>query len=147
MGKLHNGRLLVVDDDAAILRMYERILPRYDFLVIGYAPSGSRAMNIVRDNVDRNGCLSGIDIVLSDVRMAGGDGLTFVRELRTFYEGYVMPAVVFFTAHATIDVIEFAQDIPDPGAVVLRKPEDITKLKDALCTGVQKYFNALGSKA
>ena len=32
MGKLHNGRLLVVDDDAAILRMYERYCGQKGFV-------------------------------------------------------------------------------------------------------------------
>ncbi len=68
------GRVLVVDDEAALLRIYKRAL-----VVAGYAvdmaSNGAQAIDLVK--------LSEYDTIVSDISMPGMDGLELLRAVRT----------------------------------------------------------------
>jgi DNA-binding NtrC family response regulator len=64
-------RILVVDDEIQVVRSVERILERSGYEV-RVALSGREAL----------GSLDGVDLVLTDVRMPGMDGIKLVAEVK-----------------------------------------------------------------
>ena len=69
----HRARVLLVDDDAAIRRSLSRDLRAWGYYV-DVASCGEEAVDYV--------CQTGYDVVLSDIRMPGMDGIELLREIR-----------------------------------------------------------------
>ena len=87
--------LLVVDDDADLLRLLSMRLKASGYRV---TTAASAAAARVRLGVER------FDLVLSDVRLPDGDGLTLFDEIRVQHPA--LP-VILLTAHGTIpDAVE-----------------------------------------
>lgn len=88
-----SGRLLIVDDDAALLRALEMTLRAagYD---VRTARSGADALIRLAQLQP--------DLIISDIRMPGMDGHTLVRTLRDAPRTKLIP-VVFLTAKDTKD--------------------------------------------
>ena len=84
-------RLLVVDDDAALLRALERTFKQAGYDVTT-APSGEAALAILRENAPA--------VVVSDLMMPGLDGIDLLREARALP---VPPEVLLITAHASVE--------------------------------------------
>lgn len=72
------GKLLVVDDDAAIVAMLNRFLRMEGYETL-CARSGEAALEVVSSELARGGR---IDLVLLDVSMPGTDGLEVCRRIR-----------------------------------------------------------------
>ena len=69
-----NGyRVLVVDDDQAVLSTYSRLLRRAGFDAV----TESDPLKVLE-----NGHLNGVDLLLLDYRMPGIDGLSLLAEIR-----------------------------------------------------------------
>ncbi|NNF60650.1 MAG: diguanylate cyclase [Gammaproteobacteria bacterium] len=83
--------MLVVDDDAAVRSMVGEVL-RDDGHTVHEAGSGSEALTCLQRG--------GIDVVVTDLRMANGDGLDLLREVRANYEP--VQAVVM-TSYGSMD--------------------------------------------
>jgi DNA-binding NtrC family response regulator len=69
-----NETVLVVDDEVEMLTMLRNYLTREDYAV-HTAPSAETALHLLEDH--------DFDVVLTDLRMRGMDGLALVRELHT----------------------------------------------------------------
>jgi CheY-like chemotaxis protein len=82
-------RLLVVDDEEALVRMIARLMKRHGFEV-ATATTGAAALEAATTWVP--------DVVLSDVRMPVMDGPTLLKNMRAC--GLSMP-VVFLTGYAS----------------------------------------------
>jgi putative two-component system response regulator len=67
------GNVLVVDDDSAIRRMISRILERSGYQCID-VPDSASALRVAQS--------SHVDLVMCDMNMPGGSGLSCIRELR-----------------------------------------------------------------
>jgi EAL domain-containing protein (putative c-di-GMP-specific phosphodiesterase class I) len=85
------GKLLVVDDEPAIVRAFERVLHKAGYQVDG-TTSGKTAMELIRSR--------SYDAVLSDLSMPGMDGIELLRAVRQ-HDGD-MP-VVLITAGPSLD--------------------------------------------
>jgi len=81
-------RILIVDDEPAILRMVESLLTRRGHQVV-QADSGEEGL--------RKALKARPDLVITDVLMPGMDGWTLVRQLRSHKELGLVP-VIFLTA-------------------------------------------------
>jgi excisionase family DNA binding protein len=68
-------RILVVDDEESIRELLARVLEMAEYDV-DVAPDGPRALELLKD--------SSYDLLLTDLRMPGMDGLTVVREARRY---------------------------------------------------------------
>jgi len=89
------ARVLVCDDKENFLKLFRRILPedRFDIMV---ASDGDRALALL--------AAGDFDVVVSDIRMPGADGLTVLREARARDPEV---EVVLMTAYATVaDAVE-----------------------------------------
>lgn len=73
MPEISLRRVLVVDDDAAVLRACSLLLDRAGFKVDS-AASGSRALELLQDNT--------YGVILSDILMEGMSGLDLLRAIR-----------------------------------------------------------------
>ncbi len=85
------GRILIVDDDPYFLRVLSRILSGENFLV-KTAEGAAQAAQVLKEN--------SFDVVISDLRLPDGDGLSVLQELRK--TGSEAP-VVILTAYGEVD--------------------------------------------
>jgi two-component system, NtrC family, response regulator GlrR len=107
-------RILIVEDDDIFLRPLQRSLEVAGYEVLA-APSGEDALDCLKKD--------DIDIVLTDRRLPGMDGIEFMRRLRT--EHGDLPVVVM-TAYGTI---ESAVETMRLGATdYLLKPFEVAEL-------------------
>jgi DNA-binding response OmpR family regulator len=83
-----NPRILVVDDDAWILRMVTTVLGKRGYEIIT-AEDGEDALNVIQQKPP--------DLVITDVMMPRMDGWAFVKKLRTTRQFAFVP-VIFLTA-------------------------------------------------
>ncbi len=84
-----NPTILVVDDEPAVRYTLRAILERED-LGVEEASDGAEAIDRVRRG--------GIDLVVSDLRMPGMDGMQFLAELQALPRG---PRAIVITAHGS----------------------------------------------
>lgn len=85
------GRILIVDDDPYFLRVLSRILSGENFQV-KTAEGAAQAAQILKEN--------SFDIVISDLRLPDGDGLSILQQVRK--SGLEVP-VVILTAYGEVD--------------------------------------------
>ena len=117
--KPSNGyRVLVVDDDQAVLSTYRRLLLRAGFEPITVADPLE---------VLANDHSNGVDLVLLDYRMPGLDGLSLLAELRR--RECSAPAILV-SAYLNEDVLSQARMLGV--AHVLEKPVDVSALRGHL---------------
>jgi DNA-binding response OmpR family regulator len=83
-----NPRILVVDDDAWILRMVTTVLGKRGYEIVT-AEDGEDALHVIQDKPP--------DLVITDVMMPRMDGWAFVKKLRTTRQ-YAFVPVIFLTA-------------------------------------------------
>ena len=123
--------LLLVDDDQSLLRLMTIRLEKEGYAVLT-ASDGKQALKQLKAH--------DVDIVLSDLRMPGLDGLSLFEEIVA--ERKDLP-VILMTAHGTIeDAIEATQR----GVLgFLTKPVDHQQLRDLLDKGLSQKRHALES--
>ncbi len=66
-------RLLIVDDSSIMRRIIEKNLKDYDIEIIGTAPDGHKALEIVKESKP--------DVITLDITMPGMDGLSCLDEI------------------------------------------------------------------
>ena len=111
-------RLLVVDDEPAVLTVVERFAHKLGFQVI-FRSSGREAL----------ACLADVkpDVALVDLQMPELSGIDVLRAVRTADPGC---QVILMTGHATV---ETAIEAVKAGALdYLSKPFDLTRLRELL---------------
>lgn len=126
-------RVLVVDDDPAVLTCYARLLRRAGHEV-ETAPGGESALA-------RIAAASSFDVVVLDYRMPGMDGVEFLRRMRC--QGHT-PEVILVSAYLTDEIRACAGRMGVRR--ILEKPVDIEKLRAAIGATVPSTRSA-GSSA
>jgi DNA-binding NtrC family response regulator len=119
--------VLVVDDKDNIVKLLARILsPEYDVMA---AEDGTRALALI--------AATEYDVIVSDIRMPGADGMTVLQESRRLYPD---TEVVLMTAFATVqDAVEAmkrgAYDYlqkpfePDEALIIVRRAMERRQLR------------------
>jgi CheY-like chemotaxis protein len=116
-------RILVIDDDPAVLSCYGRLLGRCGYHV-ATAPGGEAGL--ARLSAD-----GPFDAVLLDYRMPGMDGAEFLRRMRSL--GHA-PEVILVSAYLSEAVRQSAARLGVRR--ILEKPVDVEKLKAALVEAI-----------
>jgi two-component system response regulator (stage 0 sporulation protein F) len=113
--KVNGYKVLVVDDDQAVLSTYKRLLRRSGFTAVTF----SNPLQVLE-----NGSAADADLLLLDYRMPGLDGLSLLAELR---RRECKAPVILVTAYLNEDVIQQARQLGV--AKVLQKPVDAPALR------------------
>ena len=102
-------RVLVVDDKDNIVKLLARILsPAFD---VTTAEDGTRALALITAQE--------FDVIVSDIRMPGADGMTVLREVK---RQYPETEVILMTAYATVQ--DAVSAMKDGAYDYLQKPFD-----------------------
>ena len=120
--------VLVVDDDLTLARLLGDGLRAVGHSV-EVTHSAAAARQIVMARAD-------IGVVVSDIRMPGGDGLDLALELAAMVEELRAVSVVLITGHATIE--DVARAVRTGAADFLRKPCRLSELAQAVERGMAK---------
>jgi two-component system response regulator MtrA len=113
MGRPARGRVLVVDDDAALAEMLTIVLSSEGFEP-RVCPTGEKAMGAVREFRP--------DVVLLDLMLPGRDGIDVCREIRA--ESGV-PIIMLTAKNDTIDVVVGLESGADDYVVKPFKPKEL----------------------
>lgn len=106
-------RVLVVDDHPVVRDGIRGMLERDETMtVVGEAANGREAVALVR--------ATGPDVVLMDLRMPGGDGVSAIRELRAIDPG--RPRILVLTTYDTDRDIHTAIDAGADGYLLKATP-------------------------
>jgi len=114
LGSMAEGAVLLVDDDAPILRMLERTLGAEGYAVVAVADGGSALAAVER---------SLPDVIVLDLAMPGLDGLAVTRRLSA--KGLAVP-ILLLTARDAIEERVAGLDAGADDYVV--KPFDVSEL-------------------
>jgi CheY-like chemotaxis protein len=118
MDKATSKTLLFAEDEPELLEIYTHWFRRLGYNVLG-ASSGNEALTICQTRP--------IDLVISDVRMAEGDGIQLARQLQTTMDA--SPLLVFLTGFADLS----NEEAYDLGACsILSKPIDRDNLQQTI---------------
>ena len=90
--------VLYVDDESINTYIFERMMA--DHFSVITASTGEEGLNLLRNNAGI------INAVISDMRMPGMDGLTFIRKAKQEF-----PALSFYLLTAYADQMEIAEAI------------------------------------
>jgi CheY-like chemotaxis protein len=113
-----DATVLVVDDEEALRRFLAFDLRRKGFNVLE-AANGRDALALVLEN--------SVDVVVSDVRMPGGDGVELLDNIKNYHPG--IPVVMFVTGFADLTL----EEAYDKGAdAVFTKPFDRNELLSSI---------------
>lgn len=123
---MKDARILIVEDDLTFATMIQTFLRKKGFAVES-AGTVAHAMKIVHGGTD-------IDLVLSDLRLPGGDGLELLRRLRD--GGHGMPFIVM-TNYAEVQnaVLAMKSGASDYISKPVHPDILLQKINDALASG------------
>ena len=123
MKDLKNYTLLIVDDEDVLRDTIVFDFKRKGFTVLS-ANCGSVALELVKSNK--------IDLIVSDMRMPGGDGLTLLEQARACHPE--LPVLIFITGFA--DVTE-AECLAKGALSVVPKPFDRKLLMNSVIKALE----------
>jgi two-component system NtrC family sensor kinase len=117
------GRVLLVEDNHDVAEVTRGLLEELGYTVV-------LAFDVASARTSLRGPAK-VHVVLTDIVMPGGaDGLDLARWIRQ--EGGDMPAVILATGYS-----DKAQSATDEGFTILRKPYDVTQLRNALAEALK----------
>jgi DNA-binding NtrC family response regulator len=117
------GRVLVVDDDPALVRLYCRGLEAAGYAVQG-AQDGTEALRII--------ARGGLDVVVSDIRMPRMGGLDLVIQAQR-----LVPELAFVLMTAQLDAEGYTRAHAAGVVRYLLKPVGLVQLSRAVANAVQ----------
>ncbi|MDQ7823882.1 MAG: response regulator [Candidatus Eremiobacteraeota bacterium] len=123
-------RILVIDDDELFLATIERVLKKQDFHV-RTAASGAEALELVKGE--------SFDLVISDVRMPGMDGLQTLKEIRARdSRSRAIVVTGFASDSAPIEAIKLGADD------YLKKPFQMEEFIDSIRRSLERCGTSVG---
>ena len=110
-------KILVIDDDKLVLESVNKVLKREGYET-SLAQSADEAINEARKE--------SFDLVISDIRMPGKNGVEAIREIRKLFDEKIRKdiPIIFITGYAEMSDQLKAEHLGE----VLLKPFDLSKL-------------------
>ena len=121
--------ILIVEDDPSLREVICLSLERYGYYIFS-ASQGQQAFEILR-SASENGIENQIDLVVSDIKMPGGNGLDLLRQIKT--ELAQPPVVILMTGFS--DTLT-SEAIKEGAHAILSKPFTV----DALVEEIEKIY-------
>ncbi len=115
----------IIEDEALVAEDIRRNLIKLGYDVVGVAYDGKTAIQEMEDLAP--------DLILSDIRMRGIDGIEAIRQIKLRHR----VAVVFVTAHSDMETLKRAQQV-DPQGYIL-KPINSSDLEIAVEMAIHKH--------
>ena len=111
------GRILILDDDPLVLQSVDRVLKKQGYL--------TQVARNAQEAIEK-AAQEPFDLVISDIRMPGKNGVEAVREMRKLFDEKVKKdiPIVFITGYAEMSDQLKAEQL---GEVIL-KPFDVDRL-------------------
>src|SRR3989338_2315564 len=111
------GRILILDDDPLVLQSVDRVLKKQGYL--------TQVARNAQEAIEK-AAQEPFDLVISDIRMPGKNGVEAVREMRKLFDEKVKKdiPIVFITGYAEMSDQLKAEQL---GEVIL-KPFDVARL-------------------
>ncbi|MDD5225738.1 MAG: response regulator [Candidatus Omnitrophica bacterium] len=117
-------RVLAIDDDILVRESLRMILARFNYTVT-MAVGGQEALEVIAKTPS-------FDLVVTDVRMPGMNGIETLKAIRQQREGLHLPNIpeIIITAYDDNEILEEARKLAVCGFI--QKPFDIEKFVDLL---------------
>ncbi len=112
-------KVLIVDDDADLLDMYEEIL-QIEGVILLKAKSGREALDHCKAH-------DNIQIIISDSNMSGMTGMELLLNLRSYYQ--TMPLFYLLTGAFNVEEYEI---IEAGGSGLILKPFDLDEILERI---------------
>jgi len=118
-------KILVIDDEEMVLKSLDKLLKKS-----GYGVSTARNYDEAMQSVEQ----SDFNLIISDIRMAGKDGVETVKSIRQYYKENKKDAVpeILITGYA--DESKYNEAIEMGVSAYINKPFDIKELLDTIGT-------------
>lgn len=129
---MFSGKSILVVDDELDLREILRDEFEFEEAQVKEAANGKEAYELIKKNK--------FDVVLTDIRMPGGDGVTLCREIRSV--GFESPVVILITGFADI-AQEEAFDLGADG--FFTKPFNLEAIRNCVFRNLQPRPQRWGS--
>lgn len=126
------GKILIVDDDASLLKTMKRQLGRMDYEVLA-VDDPTKIADSFQKLKEKNAERLPVDLIIIDYRMPGMDGLSLFLEIRDFWED--MPVFMMTGDHAPDLPVEFLRA---GGDNYFAKPLDFNQLGAAIRQVLQR---------
>jgi DNA-binding NtrC family response regulator len=122
----NNTHILVIDDEPDVLNMIERVLKLEDYIVTT-AINGKQALEKLHETP--------FDLVITDIRMPGMDGLELIRQIRAFNP---LIEVIVLSGYATLE--NAIEALKEGGAFyfVMKPLNDIDSFYHIISQALQK---------
>lgn len=127
--KINNATVLVVDDDDALREVIVHVLARLH-LKTKEASNGKDALEIVKTNQ--------IHIVVSDIKMPGGDGVELLKKIREIDSK--MPILIFVSGYCDLSP---ATAVSLGARRLFEKPFDRSEFINEILTSVAEIAEPL----
>ena len=127
--------VLVVDDDPVYQELVIGILEMIGFTKITRADSGCGALTVIKSSTQR------FDVIISDCKMATGNGLQLLQFVRTGQTRGSLRAdccFILLTSLGQAEIVRIAQQLDVSGYIV--KPVTVEKMVDAIAKGRARFF-------
>jgi DNA-binding NtrC family response regulator len=116
-------RILVVDDDSAVLKTLKKVLNKKGYLVFDFDDPALALEHLAKE---------GVDLILTDLKMPQMDGIQFMVQA---LKSQPSAPVILITGFATIDTAVSAVKL---GAFdYLRKPFEISKIYEVIARALE----------
>jgi CheY-like chemotaxis protein len=113
-------KILIVEDEMVVAKSIEMLVKSWDYEVIGVAPSGRKALEIISSQTKP-------DLVLMDIKLKGPmDGVSTAQRVQALFD---IP-VVYLTAHSDPETLKRALHSNPYGYIV--KPFVASELRQAI---------------
>ncbi len=123
--KNNNEKALIVDDEEIIIKLMRDFLEQRGFTVFA-ANSGEKAIDILNNEE--------IDIIISDIKMPGMDGIKFYNKIKNYNPG-LLDRLIFITGDTVSE--ETLSFLDSSGVSFLRKPFTFNEILKAI-DGIEK---------
>ena len=124
-----SGKILIVDDEDLVIRSLERLLKKAGYETM----SVTRADDAIAKVKDGD-----FDLIVSDIRMPGMDGVQMVKEIRRVLEESKRKKIpeIFMTGYANADTAKEAEGLQV--AEYVYKPFDIKQFLELVGRHIKK---------
>ncbi|PIQ87550.1 MAG: response regulator [Candidatus Omnitrophica bacterium CG11_big_fil_rev_8_21_14_0_20_45_26] len=123
------SKILLVDDEMLVIKSLDRLLKKAGYEVVTVTDATAALKEVKR---------SDFDLIISDIRMPGKDGVNLIREIRSLLQSEKRQRIpeIFMTGYASEEVGKEAEKLKV--AEYIYKPFDLSQFLNLVRKHVKK---------